>query len=45
MANLYGYIKCKGGNQDTAGISSLASSFIFQNIGKVNFLIKYIYFW
>ncbi|XP_022167543.1 uncharacterized Golgi apparatus membrane protein-like protein CG5021 isoform X2 [Myzus persicae] len=35
IANLYGYIKCKGGNQDNLGISSMASSFIFQNIGKV----------
>ncbi|XP_026812573.1 uncharacterized Golgi apparatus membrane protein-like protein CG5021 isoform X2 [Rhopalosiphum maidis] len=35
IANLYGYIKCKGGNQENLGISSMASSFIFQNIGKV----------
>lgn len=35
IANLYGYIKCKGGNQENMGISSMASSFIFQNIGKV----------
>jgi hypothetical protein len=35
IANLHGYIKCKGGNQENLGISSMASSFIFQNIGKV----------
>ncbi|XP_060868746.1 uncharacterized Golgi apparatus membrane protein-like protein CG5021 isoform X3 [Metopolophium dirhodum] len=35
IANLHGYIKCKGGNQENMGISSMASSFIFQNIGKV----------
>ncbi|VVC25596.1 Hypothetical protein CINCED_3A019013 [Cinara cedri] len=35
IANLYGYIKCKGGNQNSTGISTMASSFLFQNIGKV----------
>lgn len=41
IANLYGYIKCKGGNQENMGISSMASSFIFQNIGKVRTFIIY----
>ncbi|XP_050422507.1 uncharacterized Golgi apparatus membrane protein-like protein CG5021 isoform X2 [Adelges cooleyi] len=35
IANLYGYIKCKNGNQENLGISSMASSFLFQNLGKV----------
>ncbi|XP_025424130.1 uncharacterized Golgi apparatus membrane protein-like protein CG5021 isoform X2 [Sipha flava] len=35
IANLHGYIKCKSGNQENAGISSMASSFFFQNIGKM----------
>lgn len=41
IANLYGYIKCKGGNQENLGISSMASNFIFQNIGKVRIYLKY----
>lgn len=35
IANLHGYIKCKSGNQENSGISSMASNFLFQNIGKV----------
>ncbi|XP_050541951.1 uncharacterized Golgi apparatus membrane protein-like protein CG5021 isoform X2 [Daktulosphaira vitifoliae] len=35
IANLYGYIKCKNGNQENFGISSMASNFIFQNFGKM----------
>jgi len=35
IANLHGYIKCKGGNQENLGISTMASSFLFQNFGKV----------
>jgi hypothetical protein len=42
IANLHGYIKCKSGNQENAGISSMASSFFFQNIGKVKIFLKYI---
>lgn len=41
IANLYGYIKCKGGNQENLNISTMASSFIFQNIGKVRTYLKY----
>lgn len=40
IANLHGYVKCKSGTQESLGISTLASSFIFQNIGKVRIFLN-----